>query len=108
MNWRLGLFTEMLSNQAMGQIYQVLKSSGFEWKVKTPYHIITKKIAEGKTDKQTDTGHPPTRIGIQLYRMHERHDKGYLVDIVIHCDLVFPAIDDVYELYTKINAKIGA
>ena len=34
--------------------------------------------------------------------------RRYLVDIVIHCDFVFPAIDDVYELYTKINAKIGA
>ena len=77
MNWRLGLFTEMLSNQAMGLIYQVLKSSGFEWKVKTPYHIITKKIVEEKTDEQMDAEHPPTRIGIQLYRMHDRHDKGY-------------------------------
>jgi hypothetical protein len=99
-NWRLGLFTELLSNQAMQQIYSVLRSLDFTWKVHSPYHILSKS-------KGSET-EPPISIGIQLYRMHERHDKGYLVDISILGDDVFPCIDKVHQLYSRINSKIGA
>jgi len=104
-NWRLGLFTEVASNAAMREVYDALRLQGFEWKVHTPYHLIAKLVvaAAGAVDPPVDVC-----LGVQLYRMQERHDKGYLVDLYILGDAVLQAADHIHRLYLHLTMKIGA
>lgn len=99
-NWRLGLFTELPSNSAMREIYRVLRSLGCQWRVEQPYNILV--------SCKVPAGQAPVYIGIQLYRMQERHDRGYLVDFSILSDTILPAVDWAHHLYLLVNARLGA
>eukprot|EP00668_Euglena_longa_P022024 GGOE01027405.1.p1 GENE.GGOE01027405.1~~GGOE01027405.1.p1 ORF type:complete len:599 (-),score=109.34 GGOE01027405.1:617-2389(-) len=100
-NWRLGLFTELHSNSVMQEVYKVLQSLSFTWKVHSSFHLIARQ----KCVKDDDA---VVAIGVQLYRMQERHDRGYLVDLYVHSDLILPAVDQIHRLYMILTDVIGA
>eukprot|EP01012_Entosiphon_sulcatum_P031269 TRINITY_DN3919_c0_g1_i1.p1 TRINITY_DN3919_c0_g1~~TRINITY_DN3919_c0_g1_i1.p1 ORF type:complete len:542 (+),score=119.47 TRINITY_DN3919_c0_g1_i1:71-1696(+) len=97
-NWRLGLLIEAQSAVAMKAIYDTLKEMGMEWGVISPFYLHA---------RYTDHRHRIC-IGIQLYRMHERHDRGYLLDIInISSDHGMLCFDTIATVYNKLHARLG-
>ncbi|CCW67317.1 unnamed protein product [Phytomonas sp. Hart1] len=99
--WRVGLMTDWTAAEALQSIYGVLRSYGMEWKVVSPFHLVVRTTpqtwqvihhretgahpASEKTalTKHTDEGEKRVILGIYLFRIHERHDKGFVVDFSI-------------------------
>eukprot|EP00668_Euglena_longa_P005511 GGOE01006500.1.p1 GENE.GGOE01006500.1~~GGOE01006500.1.p1 ORF type:complete len:603 (+),score=166.06 GGOE01006500.1:88-1896(+) len=94
-NWRLGLFSQLHSRALMQHIYTVLRENNMRWKVVAPFHLCCKP----------STALPCCRgitVGIQLYRMADQHDRGYLVDLNIMAGSVPRCVDMLAQLYTQL------
>eukprot|EP01059_Diplonema_ambulator_P011387 TRINITY_DN21340_c0_g1_i1.p1 TRINITY_DN21340_c0_g1~~TRINITY_DN21340_c0_g1_i1.p1 ORF type:complete len:630 (+),score=167.51 TRINITY_DN21340_c0_g1_i1:55-1890(+) len=95
--WRLGLMSEKRSNEIMTAIYDVLIEKNLCWKVMCPYHLSVR----GLNHKQGDF-----KIGIRLYRMHDRHDKGFLIDLTRIDGATLPTMDIISELYDCFQSRV--
>eukprot|EP00993_Chasmostoma_nieuportense_P006196 NODE_6814_length_498_cov_8.948787_g6648_i0.p1 GENE.NODE_6814_length_498_cov_8.948787_g6648_i0~~NODE_6814_length_498_cov_8.948787_g6648_i0.p1 ORF type:complete len:142 (-),score=23.34 NODE_6814_length_498_cov_8.948787_g6648_i0:72-497(-) len=97
-NWRLGLFTQLCSANAMRKIYQVLREQQLRWRVVCPFQLMCRHAEElaGAQDV----------LCVQVYRMTDKPvDRGLLVDFTL---LVapFPIIDLLHCLYLKLRAVL--
>jgi 5'-AMP-activated protein kinase catalytic alpha subunit len=100
-NWRLGLFAPLHSGALMGHIYAVLKGHRLRWRAVAPFHLCC----------QPTDPHPHASgvtIGIQLYRMADQHDRGYLVDLTILAGPVPRCVDAIAVLYATLMARLEA
>eukprot|EP01063_Lacrimia_lanifica_P036539 TRINITY_DN7286_c0_g2_i1.p1 TRINITY_DN7286_c0_g2~~TRINITY_DN7286_c0_g2_i1.p1 ORF type:complete len:663 (+),score=227.64 TRINITY_DN7286_c0_g2_i1:77-1990(+) len=88
--WRLGLMSARGSADVMNAIYDVLAERRMVWKVQNPYHLSVKSVDW----KQGDI-----KIGIRLYRIHDSHDKGFLLDLSRIDGNILPTMDLINELY---------
>eukprot|EP00659_Diplonema_papillatum_P018978 gene18978-29229_t len=96
--WRLGLMSEKRSHEVMNSIYTVLVSKKFVWKVLAPYHLSIRS----KDYKQGNT-----KIGIRLYRMHDRHDKGFLIDLYRIDGNILVTMDIISDLYDTFMNEVA-
>jgi 5'-AMP-activated protein kinase catalytic alpha subunit len=95
--WRVGLMSDQKSAICMLNIYEVLRSMGMEWKSPAQFRILARFI-----DRRGDVV-----LSLHLFRIQEKHDKGFVVDCgVVRGNALF-ALDAVLELSTKLCEKIG-
>lgn len=167
--WRLGIMSDLSTEKLLKGLYAVLKKSEMQWKVLSPFSILTRttpitwKVMRGnvsETSRETKETTPMTiasaaspthdkdthrdcsiydsymtckdtnntintntnkdstdncisndksgslpmpfkevQIGIQIFRLHEKHSKGFLVDWrVKNSPLLLSGLDIVYHL----------
>eukprot|EP00756_Hemistasia_phaeocysticola_P052127 Hpha_TRINITY_DN2732_c0_g1::TRINITY_DN2732_c0_g1_i1::g.110337::m.110337/K07198/PRKAA, AMPK; 5'-AMP-activated protein kinase, catalytic alpha subunit len=97
--WRLGLFTDMSSADAITQIFECLESRGLEWKVLGQFHLAVRAVGYKPGD---------VRVGIRLYRVADRHDDGYIVDLTRLDGPIMTALDLLAEIYDEFRARLVA
>eukprot|EP01064_Diplonema_japonicum_P019188 TRINITY_DN2788_c0_g2_i2.p1 TRINITY_DN2788_c0_g2~~TRINITY_DN2788_c0_g2_i2.p1 ORF type:complete len:626 (+),score=75.62 TRINITY_DN2788_c0_g2_i2:59-1936(+) len=95
--WRLGLMSEKKSADVLTAIYDILVEKQLVWKVISPYHLSVRGIKHKPGD---------FKIGIRLYRMHDRHDKGFLIDLTRIDGNTLPTMDIISELYDLFQVRV--
>lgn len=83
----------------MNEIYDVAEARGLVWKVLAPFHLCVRH-----RDHVAGKG---VRLGVRMYRMADRHDRGYLIDLTMLDGPVLPCLDLAAELYDALRLKLG-
>ena len=95
--WRVGLMSDQKSLVCMFTMYEVLRGMGMEWKSPAQFRLLARFV-----DKKSDVV-----ISIHLFRIQEKHEKGFVVDYGIVRGNALQALDIILELATKLNERIG-
>eukprot|EP01065_Artemidia_motanka_P028835 TRINITY_DN344_c3_g1_i1.p1 TRINITY_DN344_c3_g1~~TRINITY_DN344_c3_g1_i1.p1 ORF type:complete len:625 (+),score=106.20 TRINITY_DN344_c3_g1_i1:120-1994(+) len=96
--WRLGLLTELRSADVMAAIYEVAEKKEYTWKVLAPFHLCF---------RQQDHQEGGPKVGVRLYRVQDRHDKGFILDFVRVDGPLLPTMDMIAGLYDALRLKLG-
>jgi len=70
--WRVGIMSERPSAALMLVVFQVLRDSGMEWKTRTPFVLLVRAKGDASTVLQ-----------VQPMRVAEKHDQGFVLDLVV-------------------------
>jgi serine/threonine protein kinase len=94
--WRLGCMTDLSSQQVMSEVYTVLVAMNMEWRVKVSFSILCRVIG---TEEPT--------VNVAVYRLHDRHDRGFLVDFnIVGCPTMH-GMEVAGEIATRLAKRIG-
>lgn len=109
LGWRIGLMTDFGLKKIEDVIYRALKFLDLEWKKVAPYRLLVRTTSRTWTKiNPRDKNAAPVSVMFDLYlfRMHEKHDDGYLVDFgVVKGSLV--ALDIILHLSTRLLCYIN-
>ncbi|KAG8348575.1 putative serine/threonine protein kinase [Trypanosoma vivax] len=128
--WRIGLMTSLNANVSMSIIYSTLRSFEMEWKVIAPFrlHVRTTAVswerlssvsARGAAENKYESNQqalttspsrankvPRVVLAIHLFRIHEKRERGYLVDFsIVHGSLL--GLDVLLRLSTALLQRMG-
>ncbi|KEG11751.1 serine/threonine protein kinase [Trypanosoma grayi] len=132
--WRVGLMSDFNAATSLSVIYSILVSFSMEWKVLAPFSLlirttpstwskiglsVTKSLTplslavsevpdNGAASEGAGEAEVPPRVILVLYlfRIHEKHDKGYLVDFSVVRGS-FLALDVVLRLSAALIQRMG-
>ncbi|EPY32598.1 5'-AMP-activated protein kinase, catalytic alpha subunit [Angomonas deanei] len=126
--WRVGVMTDLHGEKVLRALYGVMKEFNMEWKVLAPFRLAVRTTPEtwnvmeelSRGPKQTplssasndDDGEEyvkPTsrvRFNVHVLRIHERHEKGYIVDFSIVQNTIL-GFDILLHLTDKLLRQIG-
>ena len=98
--WRLGVMTDLTSQQIMNEIYDCLVQLNCEWRVKTNFSIVFRPMGYDSTEGPM--------INIVVYRLHDRHDRGYLIDFnIVSSQSMLRALEVTAAVFTAVSSRIG-
>lgn len=101
--WRVGLMTDMRGPVAMSAIYDVLRQMDLEWKVAAQFRILVRRRKYAIVNAH-DEG--PV-IALYLFRIQEKHEKGYVVDFGVVKGNALVAMDLILEVGERIHRRVG-
>ncbi|KAH9599074.1 Protein kinase domain [Trypanosoma melophagium] len=129
--WRIGLMSDFNAATSLSVIYSTLSSLAMEWKVLAPFRLLVRTtpdtwakigapptkpptplslepfdLADGNSGDSNTTPPPRVVLALYLFRIHESHHTGYLVDFsVVHGSLL--ALDVVLRLSAILVQRMG-
>ncbi|ESL10345.1 serine/threonine protein kinase [Trypanosoma rangeli SC58] len=134
--WRIGLMSDLSAAASQNTLYDTLRAFEMEWKVLAPFRLLVRttpgtwaKIGlaprrspptplsldvledanENGTNPTTDAltaTFPQVVVALYLFRIQEKHDKGYLVDFSVVKGALL-ALDVVLRLSATLVHRMG-
>eukprot|EP00760_Papus_ankaliazontas_P010063 PhM_4_TR1418/c0_g1_i1/m.15220/K07198/PRKAA, AMPK; 5'-AMP-activated protein kinase, catalytic alpha subunit len=95
--WRLGCMTDLTSQQVIQEVYSALLDLGYVWRSRSPFAIVCKHPNK----------HSDITINIAVYRMHDKHERGYVLDFALASGSHMVGLDLLGDLYNQVSARVG-
>jgi 5'-AMP-activated protein kinase catalytic alpha subunit len=103
--WRIGIMTNYRSTVVMNEIYYILVSMGLQWKALKPFHLAVRAVP-GK-DSNVPGPYAGIVVTIALFRIQEKHDKGFIIDLTLARGSVIAGMDLIEDITERIKDRLG-